>query len=341
MTTRGVMSQGGTVRAVGEVAAAADAAGFDAVWTTEFYTRSATLTMAEMAHRTERCRIGSAIAYGVGRSPLMTVVEARDLDDMSGGRVVLGLGNGTRRMMEDWHGIADSSSPAVRLEELVTVLRKLFRLHEGPVSHDGRFYHLNLVPTVEVPEPLRPEIPIYTAGVNPRMIESAGRVADGLCAHPVHTVKFLQEVARPAIARGAEKTGRDPGDIAVVATPITVIHEDAEQARREAAAQIAFYAAPKSYAPIFDVDGFAPQAERIRECFARRDLEAMVAEVTDDMIDAMAIAGTPADVEAGLRRFEGVADHLALYSPSFGLTSERVMENTMAIVEHCGPGVRT
>jgi alkanesulfonate monooxygenase SsuD/methylene tetrahydromethanopterin reductase-like flavin-dependent oxidoreductase (luciferase family) len=215
------------------------------------------------------------------------------------------------------------------------VLRKLYRLHEGPVIHDGRFYHLKLVPTSEVPEPLRPEIPIYTAGVNERMVEAAGRVADGLCGHPIHTVKFLQEVARPAIARGAGRSGRDPGAVEVVSTVITSIHEDPEVARREAAAQIAFYAAPRSYAPVLDVDGFAEQGARIRECFAARDLEGMVAEVTDEMIDTIAVAGTVDDVRAGLRRFEGVTDHIALYPPSFGLTPERVEEITMSLIEHC------
>ena len=70
MFTVGIETQGTSVRAMGEIAAAADAAGLDAVWAPELYQRSATITVAELAHRTERCRVGTAIAYGVGRSPL-------------------------------------------------------------------------------------------------------------------------------------------------------------------------------------------------------------------------------------------------------------------------------
>ena len=138
----------------------------------------------------------------------MWASEARDLDDLSGGRIVLGLGNGTTRMMEDWHGV-DGSSPAVRMEELVTVLRKLWRLDQGPVDHEGRFYKVHLSPTMDTPPPFSEHLPIFTAGVNPRMIEAAGRVADGLYGHPMFSEKYVDEVVRPALAKGAAKTGRD------------------------------------------------------------------------------------------------------------------------------------
>lgn len=332
---------GGDVLSCARIAEAADAAGIDTVWTGEFYSRTATITMAAMAQRTERCKIGASIAWGVGRTPVVTMAEARDLDLLSGGRVVLGLGNGTRRMMADWHGIPDVSAPAVRMEELVTVLRKLLRLHEGPVKHDGRFYHVDLTPTAEVPEPLRPEIPIYTAGVNPRMMEVAGRVADGLLLHPIVGTKYVDEVARPAIEKGARKTGRSADDVAVVASPICAIHEDREQARREAAAQIAFYTVPKSYAGVHEVNGFTAEADRIRERFAEGDLEGMRSAVTDEMIDALSIAGTPDEVRSGLRRYDTLVDHVQLYSPSFSLTEERVEENTMSLIEHCARAAET
>src|SRR4051794_33035554 len=81
---------------MGALAEAAEAAGLDAAWAPELYNRSATISVAEMAGRTSRCTVGTAIAYGVGRSPLTLAAEARDLDELSDGRFVLGLGNGTR-----------------------------------------------------------------------------------------------------------------------------------------------------------------------------------------------------------------------------------------------------
>src|SRR3954447_20661699 len=114
--TLGIEPLGSSVRETAKLAALADRAGFAAAWTPEIHSRSATITLAEMAARTTRCAIGSAIAYGVGRSPLTLAAEARDLDEISDGRLILGLGNGTRRMLSDWHGV-DPSAPAVRMEE--------------------------------------------------------------------------------------------------------------------------------------------------------------------------------------------------------------------------------
>jgi alkanesulfonate monooxygenase SsuD/methylene tetrahydromethanopterin reductase-like flavin-dependent oxidoreductase (luciferase family) len=101
-----------------EAARQAEQAGFESVWATEFTDRSATVAMAAMAAATERITVGSAIAYAFGRTPLVLAAEARDLDALSGGRLILGLGTGTRRMQQDWHGL-DGEHPASRMEELV------------------------------------------------------------------------------------------------------------------------------------------------------------------------------------------------------------------------------
>lgn len=332
--TVGIESQGTSVQAMTDIAAAADAAGLDAAWAPELYNRSATVTVGQMAAATKRCRVGTAIAYGVGRSPLVLAAEARDLDEVSGGRFVLGLGNGTRRMISDWHG-QDPDAPAVRMEELVGLVRRLWRAHEEPIHHDGRFYRLHFTPTGELLPPPRERIPIYTAGVNPRMIEVAGRVADGLLGHALFTIPYLEDVVLPAIAKGTARTGRDLRDVRVANLVFASVHEDAEIARREVAGQIAFYSSVKTYAPLLDRIGFAREGERIREAFARRDLDAMVAAVSDRMVDALAIAGAPGDVRAGLQRYEGLLDHAILYTPSFGLTPERATANALGLIDAC------
>jgi probable F420-dependent oxidoreductase len=321
-----------------EIAAAADAAGLDATWTSEFNDRSAIVALAAMAQHTKRCRVGSAIAYAVGRSPLILANEARGIDELSGGRLVLGLGTGTKGMQIGWHGIRDPESPALRLEELVPLLRRIWKLHEGPVRHDGRFYAMNLTATAEVLPPVRDQIPIYTAGVNRRMIETAGRVSDGLVCHPTFSSLYVHEVVRPAIARGAEKTGRDPGDVEIVGMLLCSVHDDEAVARRELAAQLAFYAAPRAYAPMLEASGFATEAERIRKAFAAGDREAMIGAVSDEMIDAIGVAGTPEQVRAGIARRESDFDHTSLYSPSFTMTLERVQQNTLELIRVGAPG---
>jgi probable F420-dependent oxidoreductase len=333
MTTRGVTVLAGGLKETQEITRLAEAAGFDAAWTSEFLHRSGIVSAAAMAAATTRIEVGTSIAYAVGRSPLVLANDARFLDEMSDGRFTLGLGTGTRRMMTDWHGVPDPDGPASRIEELVPLLRRLWRLHEGPVSHQGRFYSVGITPTAEIEPPLRADIPVYTAGVNPRMIEAAGRVADGLICHPTITARYLEDVARPAIARGAAKAGRSPADVRLMGIVICSIADDSATARREAAAQIAFYAAPKAYGPVMEAAGFGREATTIRDAFRAGDHRAMIDAVSDAMLEEMAVAGTADEVRDALPALEQRYDHAALYSPSFTLAPERVAENTRAIIE--------
>lgn len=332
----GITAFGTGIAAMADAAAAADRAGYDTVWTSELYNRSATVTLAAIAQATERCGVGAGILYGVGRSPLMLAAEARDLDELSGGRFVLGLGNGTRRMISDWHGL-DGSAPATRMEELVPLVRAVWNLHERPIDHEGRFYRLKISSLGDLAPASQRSIPIYTAGVNPRMIETAGRVADGLLGHTLFSPRYLREVVRPALERGAAHAERDPAVVALATLTLAAVSDDEEQARREAAAMIAFYGSVKSYGGLFAACGFEAEAIRIQQAFAARDLDAMVSAVSDAMVDEFAIAGRPDQVRAGLRRFDGVADEVALSVPSFQISPERAAQMLDQLIEVCAP----
>ena len=310
-----VTSAGGP-QELAEAARLAEQAGFASVWATEFYDRSATIALAAMAQATSTIELGSAIAYAFGRTPLVLAAEARDLDELSGGRITIGLGTGTRRMQQDWHGL-DGEHPASRMEELVPLLRRLWRLHEGPIEHDGRFYHLHVQPTAPPREPLRMDTPIYMAGVNARMIEGAGAVADGLVGHPLFTPDYVRDVARPALARGAKRAGRDaPPPIAGYLT--TSVGSDREAARRDAAAIIAFNSTVKTYRATHHSSGFEREAEAIRTAWSEGDFEGMANVVTDAMIDTIALAGTAEEVrERYAERWEGVYERTLLWPPAY------------------------
>jgi probable F420-dependent oxidoreductase len=329
----GIVLLGGDLATVERVSRRAEEGGFASVWTTEFYERSAPVSLAVMAQATQRVTIGSAIAYAVGRSPLVLSAEARDVDELSGGRLILGLGTGTRTMQRDWHGV-DPEAPAVRVEELVPLLRRFWTMDEKGIDHDGRFYRVHLRPTVEVRPPLRPNIPVYLAGVNPRMVRAAGKVSDGLVGHPLSTPEYLEAVIRPALTAGAQAAGRRPEDVQVAGYVICAVHDDAFVARDEARAQIAFYSVVRTYAPILELHGFGEHAAAIRAAWDRRDRAGMLAAVPNAMVDTMACAGTPEEVrEQFSARFSGVYDDALLYSPSFGLSPERFADNVDAILD--------
>jgi len=312
-----VTSCGGPAE-LAEAARLAEQAGFESVWATEFYDRSATVALAAMAQATREIELGSAIAYAFGRTPVVLAAEARDLDELSGGRITLGLGTGTKRMQRDWHGL-DGEHPAGRMEELVPLLRRLWRLHEGPVEHEGRFYRVSVRPTAAAREPVRERIPIFMAGVNPRMIEAAGAVADGLVAHPLFTPEYVREVARPALDRGA-----GPPIAGYITSSVS---EDRQAARRNAAAVIAFNSTVKTYRTVHRLSGFEPQADAIRDAWSQGDFAGMAEAVTDEMIDAIALAGTPDEVRARFEeRWDGVYERPLLWPPAFaGLDGVRAV----------------
>jgi alkanesulfonate monooxygenase SsuD/methylene tetrahydromethanopterin reductase-like flavin-dependent oxidoreductase (luciferase family) len=314
-----------------ELAREAEAAGCAAVWTSELYSRSATVPMTVLAASTTRVLIGSNIAYGVGRSPLMWAAEARDIDELSGGRLILGLGNGTPTMMENWHGVS-GQAPAARMAELITVLRKLWRLHEGPVHHDGRFYTVHVAPGTDMCEPLRAHLPIWIAGVNPVMLRTAGRLADGLIGHPMFTTEYVEQVVRPEIAAGADKVGRRVEQIAVTGIRICAIDDDEEAARRRAAFAIGQYAASRVYDRLFALHGWSASQDKIRQAARARDTHALVTAVPDAAIDAIAVACTPRDFPTRLEVASQGFDHVDAIAPPWGLSEEQTLHGTKQIL---------
>ena len=155
-------------------------------------------------------------------------------------------------MQQDWHG-ADGRSPAPRLEELVPLLRRIWAMDAAGVQHEGRFYRMALQPTAEVTP--RPPIPVYLAGFNPRMVQAAGAVADGLVGHPIFTRRYV----RGGRAAGAGRRGgpdRARAAVPIAGYVICSVGEDADRARRDAAAQIAFYVVVRTYAALVELEGF-------------------------------------------------------------------------------------
>lgn len=314
-----------------ELAQAAEAAGFASLWTNELYSHSATIPMAVLGHRTERAQIASGIAYGVGRSPLTLATEARDLDEVTGGRLLLGIGNGTARMMADWHGVS-GESPAVRMEELVDLIRKLWRLHEEPVKHEGRFYRVDLRAVMPMEPPLRERLPIMTAGVNERMIVAAGRVADALCGHPMFTNRYLDEVVSPALATGAADRGRDPSAISIVREVMCVVDDDIEKARAQLAFAIAQYAASRVFVRLFDIHGWSAKRDAIAAAVRTRDPVAIVDAVGDEIVDQIGVTCRPEDLPEQLDRFGVGIDHLVLTPVPWGIGPQQTEQQITTII---------
>jgi probable F420-dependent oxidoreductase len=315
-----------------ELAAAAERAGFESVWAPEFHNHSGPLALAGAALATERVELGTGIAWAFGRSPLLTAVTALDLDEMSGGRFILGLGTGTRRMRTDWLG-APAERPATRLRETIEAIRAVWNASSaGSAQYEGELVQLAVRPYGRTGQ-LRADIPIFVAAVNEGMCRAAGRMADGVVAHPMASRRYMEEVMRPAIAEGASPAGRDGQDVEIADWVIVAISDDPDQAREDAKRQIGFHATVRTYDHILALHGFTDVANEIRELWRSFDLTGMTALVTDEMLETMAVAGTAEECRAKLAERARSSDRQLLGAPVVATEPDRIRAYHDAIVE--------
>jgi probable F420-dependent oxidoreductase len=329
------MLMSGSVRGDVELAQRAESKGFEAAFTVEFFNRHGFIPLAAIAQATSRIRIGTGIANAFTRSPLLHASAAMDLDELSEGRMVLGLGTATRRMNQDWYGVP-FSRPAARMTELVRLLRAAFDAQKGGgLRFEGEFWDLK-VPLYARPGAARPQIPIWIAAVNRKMIHAAGLVADGLVGHPIATRRWHREVTLPGIRAGEQEAGREPGACVLSPYIVCVIAESREQALREAKGQIGFYYTTALYHSILDLHGLRHVGEACRAAFRKMDFKALSEAISDDLVDEIAIACTPDEAHDRLAQWKDLTEDPLFYPPSIGLQPERILEISHAILDTFG-----
>ncbi len=213
------------------------------------------------------------------------------------------------------------------MREAIGLIRAAFAAQKGGgLSYEGEHYKVN-IPQFARPGAPREQIPIQLAAVNKGMIRAAAAVADGLIGHPVYTRKYIREVVLPEL---------EGSQCELTPYVVCAISDDREQARREARGQIAFYYTTRIYHSILDVHGWRDIGERCAAAFRKMDFKALAEAVPDELVDAIAITGTPDEVRDQVKQWDGLADHLLLYSPAVGLKPERVRENVTAMCETFG-----
>ncbi|MGH2755065.1 MAG: LLM class flavin-dependent oxidoreductase [Actinomycetota bacterium] len=326
---------GGPMPMIGPMAQMVEAAGFESCWAAET-TNSAFVTAQIAIQSTSKIKVGTAIALAFPRSPTITAMEAMDLDELSNGRFMIGLGTQVKRINEERFSVP-FEHPAPKLKEYAQVMRTVFAANRGDdVVFEGRFYKVTRPTFGGLRQPPPRDIPIYFAAVNKVLARYCGEVADGLLGHPLASPHYLTEVIKPAIAEGAERGGRKPEECNLTASPMISISDDVDTARREVKLQIAFYATTRTYTPILELHGKADIVPALREAFGRKDHDAMVALIDDELCDAIAVAGRQDEVRDGVKRWDGVADRLMVAGPWYGPSPQRMMENYQALVETFG-----
>jgi probable F420-dependent oxidoreductase len=322
---------------VPRLARMAEDRGYESVWVAET-SSTAYVQAALVAQATSRIKVGTNIALAFPRSPTLTAMSARDLAEVSGDRFILGLGSQVKRVNERRFSVP-FEHPAPKMEEYVEVVRAVLGTFGGrPIDHRGRFFTVTMPPFPGA-SPVG-EVPIYLAAVNTRMCEAAGRVADGILGHPLTSPKYVAEVVRPAVERGATAVGRDPSEVNVTTSVILQLGDDNERIRFEAALQIGFYATTRTYAPVLAIHGFDDRVAPLREAYAQGDL-AKLAELAMPMVDTYAITGPEEECRERLAAFDGLVDRIVLGGAWVGPSSEAVAANAARVLESFAPEPNT
>jgi len=276
------------------------------------------LPLAVAAEHTVRITLGTAVAIAFARNPMTLANLGWDLQALTGGRFLLGLGTQVRPHIERRFG-AVWSEPARRMRELVQAIRAIWATWEGqgPLRFTGEFYrHTLMIPAFDPgPNPFGPA-PIYLGGVGPRMIETAGEVADGFIAHPFATRRSLVEHVMPALARGLARAGRCRADLDVICATIVVTSErDGELVaiRRAVKKQLAFYGSTPAYRPTLACEGYDDLHPELNRLSKEGRWDEMADLIDDRLLDAVAVVGPRHAVAAALRtRLRDLADGVSL-----------------------------
>lgn len=316
---------------------AAQDAGFDRVWFAELH-RSAFVPAAAVAAATDRIGVGTGIALAFVRSPMTTALEAMDVDEISGGRFTLGLGSGVQRLNENWHNARFGKAVAHTRETVALIRRFVAESHRGePIDFEGEHERMKLRGYQRPFKPVREQIPIYLAAVGDHMTRLAGEIGDGWLGHELGSPRYLASSLLPNLQAGLARAGRDRNAIDVVASACCAIDADGRQAKRWMAGLVAFYATVRTYEDFFAFHGFAAEARAVQERFRAGDEAGMVDAVPDDMVDAFALAGTPDEVRAKLKDYEGIADGVKLSPPTHLVDPSVTRHCQSTILEHLRP----
>ena len=212
-----IFSGGGTsMQQMVDLAVEAEQAGMDSIYLTEAW-RSGFVGLAAIAMATERVEIGPYILNAYARSVWITAMSAVDLDELSGGRLLLGVGSGNKHINEEWQGIPQER-PVRKMEEYITLLRKAVSTRVGEtLQWQGQMHSMQWPPAVE---PLRESIPVYLAALYPQMTAVAGRVADGLALGALLSADYIRSEMKPRFLAAAESAGRDLQALGISLAPL-------------------------------------------------------------------------------------------------------------------------
>jgi alkanesulfonate monooxygenase SsuD/methylene tetrahydromethanopterin reductase-like flavin-dependent oxidoreductase (luciferase family) len=288
----------------------AEEVGVEAVFTAETWGRDQFSLLTQIALATSKIKFGTGIAPVFGRSPAVLAMTAATLDELSGGRMIIGLGTSGARVIEHWHG-EPFVKPLQRTKEYIEIINLIMTgekvFYEGEIFKLQRGFKLLF-------EPVRKHIPIYVASISPKSMEHVGEVADGWM--PIYWPKSKFADGMDTVREGATKAGRPANAVECVASLTTVLSDDPGKAKFQAAGPISWYVTNMGdfYHRMLTRNGFGPEVDAMRKAGAEHrpppfgTNPEIMAAMGDRMLEETAIWGDVETIAAGIeeRRQLGV-----------------------------------
>jgi coenzyme F420-dependent oxidoreductase len=304
-----------------EIVQQAEALGYDSVWAGESWGRDSFTWLTQLACHTSRIKLATGIATVYSRSPALIAQTVASLDELSAGRVILGLGTSGPIVIENWHGIA-FDRPLRRTREYIDVIRLV--LSGERVNYQGEILRLK---GFRLPfTPIRRSVPIYVASLGPQNLRLTGELADGWL--PIYLdANHLPEFQRH-LADGAHKAGRTLGAIDVAPYILSCVSDDVEAAYSLVTSHLAYYIGGMGmfYANLIARYGFADEVRRVREAWGKGDRQAAARQVTDTMVAHMAICGSPQEGRGQLEKYRATGVTLPIVSFAHGASRDMIRQ---------------
>ncbi len=307
---------------VAEHARRAEAMGYDGLHVPEAVHDSLLGALTALG-ATRRLRVATSVLVAFPRSPMTVAVAAWDLQAFSGGRFELGLGSQVRGNIVDRYSTR-WSPPVPRMREYVESLRAIWRAWRtgGELRFEGEHYRFTRMQPFFRPDVIdAPDVPIFLGAVGPAMTALAGELADGMATHPTNSSpRYLREVIRPRLQKGAARRGRDTAEIklAIECLVATGPARDHVQQERDRCRQLlAFLYSTPAYWPSLELYGWRDVGERLREFTRAGRWDDMTSAISDEMLDTLVVSGTSDEIARAIGdRFGGLVTRVALPLPS-------------------------
>ncbi len=307
--------------------------GLDGLFAVQVYS-TPFVPLAAAAAATSRIRLASGIALAFARSPYETALHAMDLDRLSDGRFILGLGCSVRAWSEEIYGMP-YGKPLKHMREVVEIIRMVVgKSHTGELErYDGEYHHHDFTGLrwTAPPAPLRTEIPIWIAALRPPLVSLAAEIADGVMGHPIWSIPWATKQLPEALDRGLKRGGKQRSDIEVNVGLFVAANNDRAEAVEDARATVAFYAGAEQYEEYFAAHGFREEARRLQASVRDGGHAGAARQVPDEMAETFVVCGTPDEVRKKIEPLWEVADTLWLVPPAYALPLGKLMAYTGAI----------